>query len=251
MRKIFIKTIEKTSNEHLILEFFHNLSKEKRKHFIQIYNIRDHPTVKTNINVEMEYQSKTLEQLVLDNTPIDSKKCFQDIFRIFHLMETFKIIHQDVHLKNILFNPRKKKFFLIDFGLGKILKVINATNWYEYYYYHLRGDMFQFCWNFAFHDNKPFNNFQRYRKKISNYKEDRKNKLKQALQNSIFYHKKICSDLCDTWLTQFFDVNYPLVFHKKREKILFKCMIMRLYLVDHYINKKNLKHLYNDYMIQK
>ena len=248
MRKIFVKTIEKSSNEHLILEFFRNVDKEEQKHFIQIYNVRNHPTVMTNINVEMEYQSKTLDKLFIEKKTVDSQKCFQDIFRVFSLLEKYRIIHQDVHLKNILFNPRKKKFYLIDFGLAKFLKVINATNWYEYYYYHLRGDLFQFCWNFVFRDNKPFNNFQRYRKKISNYKEEKKNRVKKALQNSIFYPKTICSTLCEKWLTHFFIVDYSFVFQNKREKILFKFLIQRLYLIDYYINKKDLKYLYDAFL---
>ena len=80
MRKIFVKTIEKSSNEHLILEFFRNVDKEEQKHFIQIYNVRNHPTVMTNINVEMEYQSKTLDKLFIEKKNSGFSKMFSRYF---------------------------------------------------------------------------------------------------------------------------------------------------------------------------
>ena len=233
MTQFFVKQVDKDSQEHVILKYLLSLPKEDQKKFLKIYRMVPDP-LHNHVHVSMAFCPTTLFDLQQPTNSISwsRSECVKQLVEILSFLKAKRIIHQDVHMKNILYNHRKKQFFLIDFGISKKLQFINATSWYDYYYYHLQGDLFQFFWNFYFQHNQYLDNFSEFRLKISAYDKKKKQKLLNQLKSSMFYAKNIADSMIRNQIHLFFKPEDKIEFHHKKEKILFKFIVQRLYFLD-------------------
>jgi serine/threonine protein kinase len=243
MGKQFKKLIKKNSQEHEIIKCIQMFDDLQKDLFLPVYRIQNkNPSF---VEIHMKYEPLTVFQLLHQNVDEFRQKylvqCFQQISSILYVLKKHQILHQDVHLKNILYNSKQKKFYLIDFGIGKILYKINATNWYDYYYYHLNGDQFQLLWNLLLKTNIFMDDFGPLRTTLGSMSKNKKQKLFQILQNSTFYNEKICI-LCKPQLDIFlFSKHGKIEFKHKREKILFKFLLQRVYIIQYLmVNHQNL-----------
>lgn len=247
--KKFIKTILKNSSEHKIMMEIQNWKPRDRKYFLKIHDITNECDDK--VSLHLEFQSLTVQKMQHDNI-LDIEKCIQNVIQILFLLKKFQIIHQDVHLENIVYNSKKKQFYVIDYGISKKLaprycklNSENITNWYDYYYYHLHEDMFQFFWNLFMKNNQSIQDFRPFREKIAKYTLHQKQVLKKNVKNSLFYNETICKKYFNTWFEELCKEGAFSLVLKKKEKILLKFLLQRLYFVDFFKRNKNIMQYIN------
>lgn len=111
---------------------------------------------------------------------LDSMKIALSYFR------NVRILHNDLHLKNIVYSKEKQLFYIIDFGCSMILPPENTNLYYEY-----EEDKFVLLWNLVFHHNKMPNDFCTFIKKMKTYSKDKKKLLQKKLQTFGFTSTKI------------------------------------------------------------
>ena len=76
----------------------------------------------------VSYYTRGLEQILKDTTTTDKQK-FEKIMKLFALvaplapkLNKIGITHGDLHVSNVMWNPRLKKWQAIDFGLSRRLR---------------------------------------------------------------------------------------------------------------------------------
>jgi hypothetical protein len=160
------------------------------------------------------------------------KKCIFTICKIINVLRKYNVLHQDVHLKNIVCNKSLKKFYLIDYNTS-VRKSFSQMNLYEKNAFLYREDQFQLFWNFVFGRNQFPNDFRSLRKNIRFLSDSQSKMLESKLK--IFFMKSYVDEV---WLC-FLSEN-PMIMKDKQSQIIFKFFLMRLFLLYHiFIDKPN------------
>jgi len=125
--------------------------------------------------MQMAHGGQPLLECFSSMKPSQYKQCLRSFWKICETLEQFRIVHGDIHLKNIL--VLKKKLSLIDFGISSISKKQNPLH--EIYLWG-REDIYrflQFLWQWKVlglkWEQKPKTDFRKDRKTwIRYFKED-------------------------------------------------------------------------------
>lgn len=159
-------------------------------------------------------------------------KCILKICQVIDVLRKHGVLHQDVHLKNIVTNKSLTKFYLIDYDVS-IRKAFSQMNLYEKQAFLYREDQFQLFWNFIFGHNEFPNDFITFRKTIRRLSKKKRDTLKHKLK--LFFMKDYLEKLWTLFLS-----NEPVQFKIKQEQIIFKFFMTRLFLVHHiYLKEPN------------
>lgn len=159
-------------------------------------------------------------------------KCILKICQVIDVLRKHCVLHQDVHLKNIVTNKSMTKFYLIDYDVS-IRKTFSQMNVYEKQAFLYREDQFQLFWNFIFGHNEFPNDFIAFRKAIRRLSKKNKDELKHKLK--LFF----MNDYLDKIWTLFLS-NEPVKLKTKEEQIIFKFFVTRLFLLHHiYVKEPN------------
>jgi hypothetical protein len=160
------------------------------------------------------------------------KKCILKICQVLVALRKHYVLHQDVHLKNIVCNKSLTRFYLIDYDVS-VRRPFSVMNLYEKKSFLFREDQFQLFWNFVFGHNEFINDFTEFRKKIRKVSLKKQNKLKEKCK--IFFMK----DYVDEYWALFISEK-PIIIKEKGDQIVFKFFLMRLYLLYYiYISEPN------------
>jgi len=89
-----------------------------------LVNLLDSFELEDKLYFVMEYMKWDLLSYVKAQGPIPQKKCrkiFLQIVEAVKILHDMHIIHCDIKLKNVLFNPQTEQICLIDFGLCRLI----------------------------------------------------------------------------------------------------------------------------------
>lgn len=236
---MFYKNIVKNSNEYNILKnVIHNLPFCEKKYFVPIQSEKS--ISKKYFQIGFEKKSKTLSNL--SKSILYSSQCILSVFDALDILYKYQILHCDVHLDNILYDTRRKTFHLIDFDISRKVESFDIVTVSLYQW---KEDKFQFIWNIVT-DSAPFPvDFRKFRLQCQKMKLNDYSKLQKILLKSIFFYKK------DETPTQKFlnffrtnDTEFPFRM-TKRNKIITKCILLRLLLLYKIKSHKEKDFLYN------
>jgi serine/threonine protein kinase len=220
MVEVFTKIIPIDSNEHKNLIFIQNHLLKQNADFLPWLKKQKK---KSTIHVTWHKLPYTLYDLcTTKSNQILYNRAWKDIKSQIIELANHNIVHGDVHLKNIMVDQHKKKFYLIDYGLSSNA---NALSSYEKLCLLYHQDLFQFLWNIVFLSNKEIYSFEPF--------------------GNLLREKKLCHEKLLKTVCCFFPSNMKNKIHtyfhcflkkdlknlkSKKEKIVFKFFLERLYL---------------------
>ncbi len=161
------------------------------------------------------------------------ERCILAVIEGINALRNHYVLHQDVHLKNVVCNKSFTKFYLIDFDVS-VKKPFSSMNVYEKKSYLYREDQFQLFWNFIFGHNKFISDFTSFRKRVRRHSTKTKDLLKKSCK--IFFIKSYLDEMWEIFLSE-----EPIQLKGKENKIVFKFFLTRLYLLyDIHVRRPNL-----------
>ena len=141
------------------------------------------------------------------------------------------ILHMDVHLENIVMD--RQRFYLVDFGISQLYEKRNLFQWYHYCF---NEDYFQLLWNMYFNSNRMVDDFRSFRIILCGLSKRKYDRLCGLFRQSKTYgeplHKAIFAMLRLLRGKEF-------KFQNKKEKILGKFILMRLYFFHVLLSEQN------------
>jgi serine/threonine protein kinase len=231
--EVFTKKISLNSNEHQNLNYIQkHLGKKTTFKFLPIVHKKQK---KPNIYISWEKLPYTLHDLCQDKLQSSfHKKAWYSIKSQLGELSKHNILHGDVHLKNIMVDKNKKHFYLIDYGLSSNPDNLTPI---EKLYLENHQDQFQFLWNLVFLSNKQMNNYELFGNILRTFPERHEILVKTT---SLFFpieKKKKIKNYFDCFLKK--DLKK---IKTKREKIMFKFFLERLYLTFYilFVNKNKI-----------
>lgn len=223
---LFVKSILQDSEEYKILKKTSSFKPQDKSFFLPIVK-----EVKRGKKVVI-YQKK-LSNNVFHEKKWNQKKewnCWKQIASALHILHRNNILHFDVHLENIMVD--KNKFYLIDFGISKIL-VPKQISKYHQLCLQWKEDEFQLLWNLIYRNNQYPSDFSTFRKVIQNESDNHKKILEKeiCLLVPTIYAKKLLKLILST---------APIELTSVIEKTKCKMFLYRLFLIYHiFIYKPN------------
>lgn len=218
--ELFTKIILLDSNEHENLNF---IQKRLGKTNVKFLPIVKKKKKKPNIHIYWQKLPHTLHDLCQDKfQPSVHKKAWYSINSQLEELSNHNILHGDVHLKNIMVDEKKKNFYLIDYGLSSNPKKLTPI---EKLYLQYRQDQFQFLWNLVFLSNRQMDNYEPFGNMLRTVPERHETLVKNTCLLFPMEKKNRIRDYLDCFLRK--DLKK---IKTKREKIIFKFFLERLYL---------------------
>lgn len=219
MTKVFYK---KTNNVELNILLSMKTWKEKNL-FLPLLTFNSE-SQKMGIR-KMAYDIQKARKMKTWNVEVE-EKCILKISEAINALRNHYVLHQDVHLKNIVCNKSFSKFYLVDFNVS-VKKPYSIMNLYEKQCFLYREDQFQLFWNFIFGHNKFVSDFTSFRKKLRRSSPKTIEKLKQ--KSKIFFMKHYIDNIWEIFLSK-----EAIHIKEKENQIVFKFFLTRLYLL-HFI----------------
>ena len=158
-------------------------------------------------------------------------KCMKQIGKAIETLHKRGILHMDVHLENIVMD--RQRFYLVDFGISQLYEKRNLFQWYHYCF---NEDYFQLLWNMYFNSNRMVDDFRSFRIILCGLSKRKYDRLCGLFRQSKTYgeplHKAIFAMLRLLRGKEF-------KFQNKKEKILGKFILMRLYFFHVLLSEQN------------